>query len=178
MVDVSESLPSLIRRPGLTKWLPTVGRDLKYFDTYEHYVASLPGGKGAARLTRSHWPPAEELGLERWYVRLAEQCSLASNEKQYTHISAPTGHRRVFHCCNSAQAINSHTKVRVAYPSAPHACSIFGTREGKRAVEEAAEEPNVKKVRLDSGEGVVMAPVTEPSTSKCNSHLVQTHDPR
>jgi multisite-specific tRNA:(cytosine-C5)-methyltransferase len=75
LVDVSESLPSLIRRPGLKKWLPTVGRDLKYFDTYEHYVASLPGGKGAARLTRGHWPPAEELGLERWYVHLAEQCN-------------------------------------------------------------------------------------------------------
>lgn len=71
LVEVSESLPSLIRRPGLTKWLPTVGRDLEYFETYEHYVASLPGGKGTARLTRSHWPPAEELGLERWYVRSA-----------------------------------------------------------------------------------------------------------
>ncbi len=71
LVEVSESLPSLIWRPGLTKWLPTVGRDLKYFETYEHYVASLPGGKGTARLARSHWPPSEDLGLERWYVHLA-----------------------------------------------------------------------------------------------------------
>ena len=68
LVEVSESLPSLIRRPGLTKWLPAVSRDSKYFETYEQYIASLPGGKGTARLTRSHWPPAEELGLERWYV--------------------------------------------------------------------------------------------------------------
>jgi 16S rRNA C967 or C1407 C5-methylase (RsmB/RsmF family) len=68
LVEVSESLPSLIRRPGLTKWLPAAGRDPKYFETYGQYIASLPGGKGTARLTRSHWPRAEELGLERWYV--------------------------------------------------------------------------------------------------------------
>ena len=72
LVEVSESLPSLIRRPGLTKWLPTVARDLKYFETYEQYLALLPGGKGTARFTRSHWPPADELGLERWYVYSAE----------------------------------------------------------------------------------------------------------
>lgn len=71
LVEVSESLPSLIRRPGLTKWLPTVGRDMKYFETYDDYIASLPGGKGTARLARSHWPPTEDLGLERWYAHLA-----------------------------------------------------------------------------------------------------------
>jgi multisite-specific tRNA:(cytosine-C5)-methyltransferase len=68
LVEVSECLPSLIRRPGLTKWLPTVDRDLKYFETYDDYTASLPGGKRAARLARSHWPPAEDLGLKRWCV--------------------------------------------------------------------------------------------------------------
>jgi multisite-specific tRNA:(cytosine-C5)-methyltransferase len=66
LVEVSESLPSLIRRPGLTKWLPTVGRDMKYFETYDDYIASLPDGKGSARLARSHWPLTEDLGLERW----------------------------------------------------------------------------------------------------------------
>jgi len=71
LVDVSESLLPLVRRPGLTKWLPSVGRDLKYFETHEQYLASLSGGKGTARLARSHWPPAEELGLERWYVHSA-----------------------------------------------------------------------------------------------------------
>ena len=66
LVEVSESLPSLIRHPGLTKWLPTAGRDMKYFEIYDDYIASLPGGKGTARLSRSHWPPREDLGLERW----------------------------------------------------------------------------------------------------------------
>lgn len=71
LVEVSESLPSLIRRSGLTKWLPSVGRDINYIETHDDYIASLPGGKGTARLTRSHWPPTEDLGLERWYVHLA-----------------------------------------------------------------------------------------------------------
>lgn len=72
LVEVSKSLPSLIRRPGLTKWFPTVGRDMKYFETYDDYIASLPGGKGTARLARSHWPPTEDPGLERWYAYLAQ----------------------------------------------------------------------------------------------------------
>lgn len=65
LIDVSESLPTLIRRPGMTKWHPSVSRDLEFFDSYEAYVASLPGGKGTARLSQSHWPPTEELGLDR-----------------------------------------------------------------------------------------------------------------
>jgi multisite-specific tRNA:(cytosine-C5)-methyltransferase len=66
-------------------------------------------------------------------------------------------------------------KYIVASPSC-HTCLIFGTREGKRAVEEEVEEPNVKKARLDGDEDVMMPPVTEHSTSKCNSHLMQTRD--
>ena len=72
-MDVSESLPSLIRRPGLTHWHPAVSRDLQFVDSYEEYIASLPGGKGTARLMPSHWPPAEELGLDRWRVSLSAE---------------------------------------------------------------------------------------------------------
>jgi len=96
LVDVSESLPSLIRRPGLTKWLPTVARDMKYFETYDDYIPSLPGGKGAARLTRSHWPPTEDLGLERC-IRI------------YPHLQDTGG---FFHCRIAAQAINGGAKGR------------------------------------------------------------------
>lgn len=112
LVDVSESLPSLIRRPGLTKWLPTVDRDMKYVETYDDYIASLAGGMGAARLARSHWPPTEDPGLERWYVHLAwHRKILVPNISQYTHISAPAGYRGLFHCRIAAQAINSGAKV-------------------------------------------------------------------
>jgi multisite-specific tRNA:(cytosine-C5)-methyltransferase len=95
LVDVSESLPSLIRRPGLTKWHPTTGRDLKFFDTYEEYVASLPGGKGTARLVRSHWPPTEELGLERWCGNSAEHLAFGLTAKYsiriYPHLQDTGG---------------------------------------------------------------------------------------
>ena len=97
MVDVSESLPTLIRRPGLTHWVPTVSRDLQFFDSYEQYVASLPsGGKGTARLVRSHWPPTptEKLCLERWWVFLsAEHLCLTTRDsiRIYPHLQDTGG---------------------------------------------------------------------------------------
>jgi hypothetical protein len=58
--------------------------------------------------------------------------------------------------------------IRVASPSVS-TCLIFSTREGKRTAEEEAEEPNVKKARLDGD--VDMMSATEPSTNKCTSLL-------
>jgi multisite-specific tRNA:(cytosine-C5)-methyltransferase len=130
LVEVSESLPSLIRRPGLTKWLPTVGRDMKYFETYDDYIASLPDGKGSARLARSHWPLTEDLGLERC-IRI------------YPHLQDTGGF---------FIAVLQH-KRSTAVP-----------KEGKRTAEEVAEEPNVKKARLDGDEDMMSA--TELSTSQ------------
>ena len=69
IVDVSEMLPSLVRRPGLTKWVPSVDRDLKFYETYDEYIRSLPANRRAdTRLGRSHWPPTDVQGLnlERW----------------------------------------------------------------------------------------------------------------
>ncbi len=113
MVDVSESLPALIRRPGLKHWLPSVSRDLQFFDSYEQYVASLPGGKGTARITQSHWPPTEELGLERWRVfLLAERFDILSyNTRQHSYIPAPTGHGRFLRSCTATQTIEGIAKV-------------------------------------------------------------------
>ncbi|KAH9000795.1 S-adenosyl-L-methionine-dependent methyltransferase [Lactarius hatsudake] len=65
LVDVSDSLPALIRRPGLKHWFPSVNRDLEFFDSYEEYAASPPDGRSAARLVQSHWPPKEEFNLDR-----------------------------------------------------------------------------------------------------------------
>ena len=128
LVDVSESLPTLIRKPGLTKWLPTTGRDMKFFDTYEDYVASLPGGKGTARLVRSHWPPTEELGLERWCGIWLNTCFWLDGKRQHSHIPTPTGHRRVFPCCIAAPAIDDCTKVR-NHALSGHIFSILGIIE-------------------------------------------------
>ncbi|KAH9055614.1 S-adenosyl-L-methionine-dependent methyltransferase [Lactarius vividus] len=65
LVDVSDSLPALVRRPGLKHWFPSVSRDLQFFDSYDEYAASPPDGKGAARLAQSHWPPTEDFNLDR-----------------------------------------------------------------------------------------------------------------
>ncbi|KAI0280399.1 cytosine-5--methyltransferase [Russula aff. rugulosa BPL654] len=130
LVEVSESLPSLIRRSGLTKWLPVGGRDMKYFETYDDYIASLSGGKGTARLVRSHWPPTEDLGLER-SIRI------------YPHLQDTGGF---------FIAVLQHRR------------STAVPKEGKRTAEEEAEEPNVKKARLDGDVDMVSA--TELSTSE------------
>jgi multisite-specific tRNA:(cytosine-C5)-methyltransferase len=72
-VDVSSQLPSLIRRPGLTAWRPSVDKEVSTkFETYADFVKE----KGEnwvslnSKMTAGHWPPAnvEDLGLERWWV--------------------------------------------------------------------------------------------------------------
>ncbi|KAH9968217.1 S-adenosyl-L-methionine-dependent methyltransferase [Russula dissimulans] len=148
LVDVSELLPSLIRRPGLTKWLPTIGRDLQFSETYENYIASLPGGKGTARLARSHWPPAEELGLDRC-IRI------------YPHLQDTGG---FFIAVLQHRQSTTTPKYSVTVPSS-RLCLLSNTREGKRTAEEVAEVPDVKKARLESDDDVLMAPTTELPTA-------------
>jgi multisite-specific tRNA:(cytosine-C5)-methyltransferase len=70
-VDVSDMLPSLVRRPGLSTWTPVTDRKSSFFESYDAYIASLPENKRAdVKLGRSHWPPEEseleKLHLERW----------------------------------------------------------------------------------------------------------------
>lgn len=69
LVDVSEQLPQLIRRPGLTTWSPTVDRAVNTsFNSYDAYIQSLPEDKRSdVKLMETHWPPgnAETLHLER-----------------------------------------------------------------------------------------------------------------
>ncbi|KAI9458864.1 S-adenosyl-L-methionine-dependent methyltransferase [Lactarius psammicola] len=154
LVDVSESFPALIRRPGLKHWFPAVGRDLQFFDSYEQYVASLPGGKGTARLAQSHWPPTEELGLDRC-IRI------------YPHLQDTGGF---------FLAVLQHKQSR-ALP-----------KEGKRAAQDPAEVPDVKKARRGGDEDVLMAHATEPpkndqpidptlaETSKAAQEQVQRQD--
>ncbi len=74
LVDMSNHLPGLVFRPGLTSWRPTVSREINVeFATYEDYVQSLEESQRAgSKMLESHWPPsaeeAESIGLTRWYV--------------------------------------------------------------------------------------------------------------
>ncbi|KAL4073670.1 S-adenosyl-L-methionine-dependent methyltransferase [Scleroderma citrinum] len=69
LVDVSDQLPQLIRRPGLITWSPTIDRNVNTsFSSYDAYIQSLPVGKrGDSKLIETHWPPnnAEALHLGR-----------------------------------------------------------------------------------------------------------------
>ncbi|OCH92740.1 S-adenosyl-L-methionine-dependent methyltransferase [Obba rivulosa] len=71
LVDVSNHLPELIHRPGLTTWKPTVDRSINTdFATYDEYLQSLPEEKrGDTKMLPSHWPPSadvvEKLNLPR-----------------------------------------------------------------------------------------------------------------
>lgn len=72
LVDVSDRLPELVRRPGLTSWNPTVSKEIDTsFASYDDFVATLTEEqKEITKLTPNHWPPAPEeanaLGLTRW----------------------------------------------------------------------------------------------------------------
>ena len=71
---MSNHLPGLVHRPGLTSWKPTVTREINTeFATYEDYIQSLEESqRGSSKMLPSHWPPspaeAETLHLSRWFV--------------------------------------------------------------------------------------------------------------
>lgn len=72
LVDMSNHLPTLQFRPGMTTWRPSVDRAVVLdYPTYDDFIQSLPESKRAdTKLLKSHWPPppdeAESLRLTRW----------------------------------------------------------------------------------------------------------------
>ena len=72
---MSQHLPSLIHRRGLTTWKPTVDREIVTdFATYDDYIRTIPESKrNSDKMLESHWPPSPleitELQLTRWYVK-------------------------------------------------------------------------------------------------------------
>ncbi|KAI0366506.1 S-adenosyl-L-methionine-dependent methyltransferase [Pilatotrama ljubarskyi] len=71
LVDMSDHLPGLIHRPGLTVWKPSVTKEINTdFATYEDYIQSLDESqRSSSKMLESHWPPpateAERLHLTR-----------------------------------------------------------------------------------------------------------------
>ncbi|KAI0924993.1 hypothetical protein AcW2_005707 [Taiwanofungus camphoratus] len=71
LVDMSDHLPGLIHRPGMTTWKPTVDRSIStHFASYQDFLQSLPESKrGESKMLETHWPPPageiEELNLTR-----------------------------------------------------------------------------------------------------------------
>ncbi|KAH7924716.1 S-adenosyl-L-methionine-dependent methyltransferase [Leucogyrophana mollusca] len=60
LVDVSEQLPELTRRPGITTWIPTVDRSINTtFSSWDTFAQSLPESKRLeSKMVESHWPPS------------------------------------------------------------------------------------------------------------------------
>ena len=171
MVNVSESLPTLIRRPGLTHWVPSVSRDLQFFDNYEQYVASLPGGRGTARLVQSHWPPtpAEELCLDRWwdFFLAAEHFYVLSHDpRQHSYLPPSTGYGWLLCSRTATQTTKGITKVYSPPLPSLRILNVHCCREGKRSAQDSDMVPDVKKARLDGAEDVLMAPATDPPKRK------------
>ncbi|THH19611.1 hypothetical protein EW146_g1598 [Bondarzewia mesenterica] len=146
LVDVSEQMPTLVRRPGLTAWVPAADRDLTFLETYDAYMRSLPETKcGEARLGRSHWPPAEsELGALH-----LERCM-----RVYPHLQDTGGF---------------FVAVLRRKEGAPNGAAP-SIKEGKRVAEESkvSDERETKKMRLgeDDGEDVSMTTATPPGKSR------------
>lgn len=71
-MDVSSRLPELIRRPGITHWLPTVDRSIDTsHPSWAEFIETIPEDKRAeSKMLKTHWPPSNvgALNLERWCV--------------------------------------------------------------------------------------------------------------
>lgn len=76
LIDMSNHLPGLVYRPGMTSWRPSVSREVNTdFATYADYIQSLDEEqRSSTKMVETQWPPsaeeAEGLRLTRWYVRL------------------------------------------------------------------------------------------------------------
>lgn len=76
LIDVSNHLPGLVYRTGLTSWKPTAERsaDIMYA-SYDDYMRSIPEDqRQSSKMAPTHWPPTAtevaELHLDRWYATL------------------------------------------------------------------------------------------------------------
>ncbi|KAH8097118.1 cytosine-5--methyltransferase [Cristinia sonorae] len=71
LIDVSNHLPGLVYRPGLTTWKPTADRAVEFsYANYDEFIQSLPEEKReSSKMSPTHWPPAHteasELHIER-----------------------------------------------------------------------------------------------------------------
>ncbi|KZO98510.1 S-adenosyl-L-methionine-dependent methyltransferase [Calocera viscosa TUFC12733] len=67
IVDVSDQLPGLIRRPGMDTWTVATNKDGTIHDTYAEYEKAIADKEPPKRLLPTLWPPenAKSLHLER-----------------------------------------------------------------------------------------------------------------
>ncbi|EJD43344.1 S-adenosyl-L-methionine-dependent methyltransferase [Auricularia subglabra TFB-10046 SS5] len=144
LVDVTDHVPKLVRRPGLTSWKP-VSTYMEVFEDYEAYVNTPKPTKGKVTLLHeTHFPPkdVEPLHLER--------CM-----RVYHHLQDTGGFF-----------------IAVLQKKEQHRCagerpSASGEPSLKRALSaEPAVLPEVKRVKLDSTDADVAAQADDEPASE------------
>lgn len=80
LLDVSDQLPELKRRPGITSWKvatqpESAGREMIFHESYESYRGEVDSGNEREKdkskgIGSTAWPPANaaDLRLKRWYA--------------------------------------------------------------------------------------------------------------
>ncbi|KAI0634105.1 cytosine-5--methyltransferase [Trametes polyzona] len=159
LIDMSNHLPGLIHRPGMTSWRPSVTREVNTdFATYEEYIASLDEAQRAAtKLTESHWPPsaeeAESLHLTRCiriYPHLQDTGGffIAILQKK-PPVKAPTAAGTSSESKRSADAVEGLDKADVKKPKlddAPQAPAVEeAPAEDIEDLEETIPEENAEE---------------------------------
>ncbi|KAI0822437.1 cytosine-5--methyltransferase [Trametes gibbosa] len=130
LIDMSDHLPGLVYRPGMTSWKPSVSREVNTeFATYHDYIQSLDDAqRSSSKMLESHWPPSaaevESLHLTRCF-------------RIYPHLQ-DTGGFFV-----AVLQKKSPIRLPVAVPTS--------TSESKRSADavESLEKTEVKKPKLD-----------------------------
>ncbi|RPD68357.1 S-adenosyl-L-methionine-dependent methyltransferase [Lentinus tigrinus ALCF2SS1-7] len=130
LVDMSNHLPGLVHRPGLTSWKPTVTREINTeFATYQDYIQSLDESqRGSSKMLESHWPSSPE----------AENLHLSRCLRIYPHLQDTGGFFIAI----------LQKKPPVKGPAA----TSKDPSDGKRTADavEGLDRPDVKKAKLDS----------------------------
>ncbi|KAL1939391.1 hypothetical protein VTO73DRAFT_9947 [Trametes versicolor] len=130
LIDMSNHLPGLVYRPGMTSWRPSVSREVNTdFATYADYIQSLDEEqRSSTKMAETQWPPsaaeAEGLNLTRCF-------------RIYPHLQDTGGFFIAI----------LQKKAPARAPAAASASS-----ESKRSADavESLEKPDVKKPKLDS----------------------------
>ncbi|KAI0768186.1 cytosine-5--methyltransferase [Trametes elegans] len=129
LIDMSNHLPGLVYRPGLTSWKPTVSKEINTnFATYQDYLQSLDEAqRGSSKMLESHWPPSAEE---------AENLHLSRCFRIYPHLQDTGGF---------------FIAILQRKPPAKPAVSTSSSSESKRHADaiEGTDKSDVKKPKLD-----------------------------
>ncbi|OJT02133.1 Multisite-specific tRNA:(cytosine-C(5))-methyltransferase trm4b [Trametes pubescens] len=130
LIDMSNHLPGLVYRPGMTSWRPSVSREVNTdFATYADYIQSLDEEqRNSTKMVETQWPPSAEE---------AEGLHLTRCFRIYPHLQDTGGF---------------FIAILQKKPPARAPAAASASSESKRSADavEGLEKSDVKKLKLDS----------------------------